>query len=289
MITIITGIPGAGKTSYMAKLAVDCILNCRADYLACKREFNTLNDTGCKLDLPPQKHLVYCDTSITYGRRYSSYDIDGFCIGVASPLFTTSRFIPPYSSIFLDEAQRYYDSRMSKYLREEVYRWYQLHRHGDYNVYMACQRLGNIDINLRAIAERFLVMDKVDVRSNEFGVVSRVTWNYHEFTSGDIAEKYQLASDNPEYAKMGIAVKESIDYNIFRCYNSKSARPVFYKNIINSNLPVDYYTEEGYQFTRESFVEFNNNHYFTAPLGFWKNTERDKKILKDLGVTNYDY
>ncbi len=288
MLIFITGIPGAGKSSYLAKLAVDYMLNGRAKYIECKREFNTLNNSGCALTLPPQKHLVYSDTSITYGRRYATYNIDGFWLGVAIPLFTTSSFIPPFSTIFLDEAQRYYDSRMSKYLREEVYRWYQLHRHGDYNVYMTCQRLGNIDINLRAIAERFLVMDKIEVRTNDFGVVSKITWCYHEFASGDIAEKYQLANDNLEYEKMGKIVKDSIDYDIFSCYNSKSARPVFYKNIINYNMPIDYYTEQGYQFTRESFVSYNNSHYFTAPLGFWKNPERDKKVLKDLGV-NYDY
>lgn len=286
MLTCICGIPGAGKTSYLAKLAIDCIINGRADFLLCKREFQVLNQTGFNLNLAPQKHLTFCDTPIHFGRKLNTYYVDGFSIGLSNPFFDTT-FIPPYAHIFLDEAQRYYDSRMSRYLRDDVYHWYQLHRHNDYNVYLACQRLGNLDINIRSIAQRFLVMDKLEVKKNEYGFIEKCIWTMTEFGDCDIAEKYQTASEKSEFLKYGKQIKDSCDFNIFECYNSKSNRPIFYQNVYNTGI--DYYTEEGYQFTMDSFVNFNNNHYFTAPLGFWKNAERDKQILKQLGVINYGY
>ena len=286
MITCICGIPGAGKTSYLAKLAIDCMINGRSDFLSCKREFEMLNQTGFDLNLAPQKHLVFCDTPIHFGRKLSTYHIDGFGIGLSNPFFNTT-FLPPYSHIFLDEAQRYYDSRMSRYLRDDVYHWYQLHRHNDYNVYLACQRLANIDLNIRGIAQRFLVMDRLEFKKNEYGIISSCKWYMTEFTSCDVAEKYQVADDKSDLSKYGKQITDSFDFNILACYNSKSNRPVFYQNVYNTG--VDYYTEDGYQFTRDSFVEFNNTHYFTAPHGFWKNSERDKEILKSLGVANYGY
>ncbi len=284
MLTCICGLPGAGKSTYLAKIAIECMINGRVDFLSCKREFIQLNSTGFNLDLAPQKHLVFCDTPIHFGRKLKTYYIDGFSIGLDNPFFDTT-FIPPYSHIFLDEAQRYYDSRMSRYLRDDVYHWYQLHRHNDYNVYLACQRLANIDLNIRGIAERFLVMDKVEFTKNEYGIITKSKWHMTEFASCEIAEKYQTSNDNKDLAKYGKKITDSFDFNILSCYNSKSNRPVFYQNVYNSG--VDYYTEDGYQFTRDSFVEFNNTHYFTAPRGFWKNAERDKGILKELGVINY--
>ena len=285
MITFICGIPGAGKTSYLANLAIREMINGRINYLNCKRDFKLLNESGFNLNLPPLKHLVYCDTSIHFGKKYYSYFCDGFSIGLPNPFFETD-FIPPYSKIFLDESQRYYDSRMSKYLRDDVYKWYQLHRHNDYDVYLACQRLGNIDLNIRSIGERFLIMDKISVIKNEYGFITNVLWFFTEFNSCEIAEEYQLSNNKSNYEKYGKKLIDTCNFNIFSCYNSKSNRPLFYQNVYNSDI--DYYLDSGYQFTLESFVNFNNTHYFTAPKGYWKNAERDKLILKSLGVNYAD-
>ena len=289
MIIFITGIPGAGKTSYLSKLAIEYMQNGYANYYSCKREFNDLNNTGCALELPPQKHLVYSDIPIHYGKRLQTYDLNGFRIGLRSPLFPNPQFFPPYSTLFVDEAQRYYDSRISKYLRKEVYSWYQFHRHMDYDIYLACQRLGNIDINIRTIAERFLVMESLDFKTNKFGMIEQCIWTFREFTSCDMAEQYMLAKDKGEVSDLGTKCIDTCDYNILNCYNSKSCRPFFYDSIIRENTPVEYYTEDGYKFTRESLVNFNDTHYFVAPQGYLINYERDKKILEKLGVKDYVY
>lgn len=282
MITMICGVPGAGKSSYMAYLAVQSMLDGGTNYRACKRELLQLNESGTQYAPPPQHHCVYSDNSVHFGRRLRTYWLDGFTIGLANPFFA-STFLPPYSAVFLDEAQRYYDSRMSRYLRDEVYHWYQFHRHMDYSVYLACQRPANIDVNIRALAERVIVLEQCKTTENDYGQVCKVVWLGREFASADSAESYLLNSDKCDTGK---EFRAECDFDIFSCYNSKSCRPAFYAD--NYYTKIDYYTEQGYEFTLSSFVEYNANHYFTAPQGYWKNPTRDKELLTQKGAYNGD-
>lgn len=283
MITIICGIPGAGKTCKLTHFIVQRMLeNGLEDYLNLKREINQLSKGGfSNLELPPQRHLCYADYDVRVNNRLQAYYIDGFQLALPNPYFETAN-IPPYSTIFLDEAQKYYDSRMSKYIREEVYRWFQLHRHNDYNIYMACQRLGNIDLNIRGIAERFIVVDNLVVKEDNYGRVVKLKWTAREFFSCDTAESYMLAREKKENVDIGKVVEYETDLPIFNYYDSKGCRPAFYAGKYNQGF--DYFTEEGYQFTLESYVEFNNKHYFVAPRGYYKNAEYDKQILKNIGA-----
>ena len=278
MITIIVGFPGAGKTAKLTHYIYEKILNDSfLDYRNSRREIETLSRGGfSNLIPPPQRHLCYCDYSVKIGRKFSTYYVDGFSIGIPNPFFKTTVF-PPYSTIFLDEAQRYYNSRMSMYLREEVYIWYQLHRHNHYNIFMCCQRLGNIDVNIRALAEKIIVLDELKIEENKWGYVSKMQWKGRFFNSCDSAESYCLSRENGSIANIGQPFEEKTDICVFDFYDSFGHKPAFYNGVYNQGF--DYYTEEGYQFTLDSFVEFNNVHYYVAPRGYWKNSTYDKQML----------
>lgn len=282
MVTIICGYPRAGKSAEATRMVVEKILNDSfEDYSNCKREILQLKAGGfTNLELPPQRHLCFTDYRVKINKRLQTYYVDGFKIGLPNPFFETTLF-PPYSTIFLDEAQRYYDSRMSKYLRPEVYNWFQLHGQNHYNVVLVCQRLANIDVNIRALAERIIVVEKLDFKHDKFGRITKMTWTEREFSSPDTAESYQLAKEKSEICKLGKEVVNSTNLPIFNYYDSFGNRPAFYEGQYHKGF--DYYTEQGYQFTLESFVEYNNNHYYTAPAGYWKNPEQDKKILAKYG------
>lgn len=283
MITIIIGIPGSGKTAHECYLLVQQMIEKgRQDYVNCCKEIRKLNDGGFnRLSPPPFKHVCYSDFKVKVNSMYQSMYIDGFKIGMPNPYFETT-FIPPYSTIFLDEAQRYYNSRMSKYLREEVYTFYQLHRHNHYNIFMNCQRVGNIDVNIRCLAERVLLIEKIDCHKNDWGIVDKITWTIREFSSCDTAEQFMLAKERQVYSNLGRVYDVSTNLNIFSFYNSHSMQPAFYE--FNYDREFDYYTEDGYAFTLQGFVDFNSAHYYVAPKGYWKNIDYDKQILKNLGV-----
>lgn len=283
MITIICGLPGAGKTCKLTHFIVERMLEYGfEDYLKLKCEINKLSKGGfLNLELPPQRHLCYADYSVRINNRLQTYYVDGFQLALPNPYFETAN-IPPYSTIFLDEAQKYFDSRMSKYIREDVYRWFQLHRHNDYNVFLACQRLGNIDLNIRSIAECFIVINDLVVKEDFYGRVVKLKWTARQFFSCDTAESYMLAREKKENIEIGMAVEFETDLPIFNYYDSKGCRPAFYAGKYSQGF--DYFTEDGYQFTLESYVEFNNKHYFVAPRGYYKNAEYDKQIMKNLGA-----
>ena len=282
MITIITGVPGAGKTWKLVCCFVEQVLKHGfEDWQNCKREIKMLSAGGFEqLEPPPQKHCCYADFNIHIGKRIQNYYINGFNLGMPNPFFPTI-FIPPYSTIFLDEAQKYYDSRMSKYIRPEVYQWFQLHRHNHYNIYMACQRLGNIDLNIRALAEQIIVMESLEFKKDKYGRIFNFNATARLFSSSDTAESYMLSKERNEFKDVGTKIEFKENLPIFNFYDSYGQKPAFYD--CNYNRPFDYYTEDGYQFTLESFKEFNDVHYHVAPQGYYKNTEYDKKVLESLG------
>lgn len=278
MITIIVGTPGAGKTAKLTHFIYEKIISDSfSDLHEARKELSKLSCGGFQnIELPPQRHLVYADYPVKIGRRISAYYVDGFSIGMPNPFFKTT-LLPPYSTIFLDEAQRYYNSRMSRYLREEVYLWYQLHRHNHYHVFMACQRLANIDINIRSLAERIIVIDSIECHESEWGFVDHIEWKGRQFSSPDSAETYCLAKESGKNCEMGQPYYCETDVCVFDFYDSYGNKPMFYNQIYAQGF--DYYTDEGYAFTLDSFIEFNNRHYYSAPAGFWKSPEFDKRIL----------
>lgn len=279
MITIICGDPGKGKTALMTYFAIQKMLyqGWELYWQSCRR-IDTLKQGGfTSLDYLPQKHTVYADYMILNKYPHiQSYYVDGFSIALPNPFFDTA-FFAPYSQIFLDEAQKYYDSRMSKYIRECVYRFYQLHRHNHLDIYMTCQRLGNIDVNIRAISETIIVVEDLKLEKDSWERIVKMTWNVKRFDSLAAAEKYVDNGTKSESMK-----EETITYDgcIFDYYNSFSNEAVFYDG--NYNRPFDCFTEEGYVCTVESFVKYNSNHMYYAPVGYWKNEKRDSEILKKL-------
>lgn len=272
-LVAIVGKTGSGKTAMLSKFLTDTITNNQADYRRAKREILGLQSNGFNnLELPPQKHICFSDFDYKLNKRFSSYKIDGYKIGLENKYFKTIKF-PVGSSIFLDEAQRYFDSRMSFFLREEVYRWFQLHRHNDYKVYMTAQRLANIDVNIRALLEKIIVIDSLDFQYDEYGFIVKMIWSCHEFTAPDIAEKYQMACESGEKTTLGKKVTYTYNGNVFNYYNSFSNKFVFYDSSHSKYdlLEYDYYTEQGYCFTKQGIKDFNTKNYFVAPKGYYKN------------------
>lgn len=280
MITIICGEPGNGKTALMTYFAVQKMTEEGYDYWtsSCNR-INELYTGGFNnLRYLPQFHTVYSDYVIkNEWLNVQSYYCDGFKVGLPNPFFDTM-FFAPYSQIFLDEAQKYYDSRMSKYIRECVYRFYQLHRHNHLDIYMTCQRLGNIDLNIRDIARRIIYVEKLDITKDDFGRIIKLQWHTVEFSCLKYAEAY-LDNNN----KSVEFDKKTYEYegNIFDYYGSYSNEPVFYDGNYERNY--DSRLEDNYGVSVEDFSKFNAEHMYYAPKGYWKNDKEDKNILKERG------
>lgn len=281
MITIIIGEPGQGKTALMSYFAYQkMVFEGLANWLESCKKIESLKQGGFNhLTYLAQRHTVYTDYELTSGFiGLRSYYVDGFSIALPNPFFKTA-FLAPYSHVFLDEAQKYYDSRMSKYLRECVYRFYQLHRHNHLNITMTCQRLGNIDLNIRQIAGKIILVEDLKLTKDDWGYIRKMEWTTKEFNSLSSAESF---IEHGTICKTMQTIKYEFNGDIFQYYNSYGNEPAFYDG--NYNRSYDCYTEEGYSCTVDSYMKYNHNHMYVAPTGYWKNEKRDAEIIKSLGV-----
>lgn len=281
-ITIIAGNPGTGKTLLMSYFQAKKMLeDDYSDYVESTYEIEELKAGGFSfLETPPQPHLCYSDYRFEVSDYLKSYAVDGFKFMLPNPYVKDTVFAPPYSSFFFDEAQRYWDSRMSRYLREEVYRLFQIHRKYHWNIYMTCQRLGNIDLNIRGIADLFIVCESCEIKEDKYGFVKQITWKTRQFNSPEVAENYMLAKEKNENSKLGKEVIITTKLPVTEYYDSYDCKPLIYNTNYYKNY--DYYSDTGYEMTLSSFVEYNNTHYFIAPQGYWKNEIYDKKIQKEM-------
>lgn len=241
MIVLICGHPGFGKTTFLGFLSMeDMTINARSRYLSACNEINTLNSQGLNLSYPPYNHLVYgnfwCESHIFGFAPRTIMDFDGTDFGLLDREHKT-KFIPPYSSIFLMEGQSFLDSRKSRYFRASVSRAYEIHRHYDLNIYLDCQRATLIDLNVRGISERIIECYKqCKIEFDSLGIMKKITWYLREFNSSEEYDKYLESGRNLKNYKQ---YSKSYCGNIGKCLNTKQNRALFYENVKNEDFCYD--------------------------------------------------
>lgn len=201
MITIICGDPGAGKTALMTYFALD-FLHYDTDYTSCLSKIENFNARGFTLSTP--KHLVFTDWKVTCNPKANdevqSYFCNGFYLGMPNNQHPTM-FLPPYSKVFLSEAQRYYNSRNYASLSDFVSQLYEQHRHWGMQIFLDCQRSTLIDLNIRGIAARILYVEKLLHDIDCYGRIVSSTWKCRQFDSIYDFDNY-LQSSNRDLGKV---------------------------------------------------------------------------------------
>jgi zona occludens toxin (predicted ATPase) len=125
-------------------------------------------------------------------------------------------YFPPYSKIFLEEAQRYYDSRQSATFPEFVSRAYEMHRHYGLDIYMDVQRVGLIDKNIRELCRNFIEVQSMQNQVDNMGYITQTVFKCREFKKWTDVNEYlnsgaETTYTETEYVNQG---------NIFDCFNS---------------------------------------------------------------------
>ena len=223
-ITVVFGEPGVGKSSlcsYIAKTlyttsGVRILRNSisKINYLNTKKEYNLT---------PPNRIPFYSDHEITfksgYKKTYSTYFINGFYMALENNNFD-SIYIPPCSKVFLSEVQRYYDSRKSSEkdkTPDSISRFYEMHRHYDLDFWLDLQRVKLLDLNIRELANKFILVKRLKNVTNSLGVIIQNVWDTYEFSCWNDLEKY-LDKGTPTFVKNRYINKG----NIFKTFNSCS-------------------------------------------------------------------
>lgn len=263
MITLIWGLPRAGKTALMTSIAVSHMRGVQAykDLRVGMPLLKKLNAGGYGYSLP-YKHLVFSDYAISLpGGKIQSHETDGWRVGLPDPNFRTD-FLPPGAFIFLDEAQKYYNSRNGQKMSDRVSRFYELHGHFQYTVYLASQRPKLIDLNIRELANE--VIEVVTLKHKyDYGRIVRSEWTCNRYDNAARAISYIEGGKVGQY---GERVKFVYEGNIFRRYDSRGQYPAFLDGRSEHSFDVRDFMTPGY--SPPEIKAYNYKHSYKTPPGF---------------------
>lgn len=226
----------------------------RSDLRKLSSMVSQLNAGGFHLSVPTD-HLVYSDyTIVTRRGSVRNKEVDANDIGLPNDERRMS-FQPPYSHIFLDEAQGAFDSRKYRTFKDYVSRYFEYHGHIHLDLYLAAQRQTLIDKNIRELSCR--VLEVVDLKHvYDYNVLVRSIWTCHEFTHSSEASKYvegaAAAFNTVQYVHEG---------DIFRHYDSFGKKLAFFKDRYNTDF--DLASSREYRLTVKDTEMFNAAHPFS--------------------------
>lgn len=167
MITGVFGLPGAGKSTFLAACACDALAgrDITVGHLLWKTKLNSQT----------KYEKVYCNFPI-----YGTYQFNFDDLGVK--LFENCL-------ILIDEIMLLCDSRNWKTFSENVKSFIALHRHYNVDIIYCSQRYNDCDIKIRALTQQFCLMEKQ-------GQYTKITplIMYQRVQMGSISEGYEMAA-----------------------------------------------------------------------------------------------
>ena len=267
MIRIISGEPGAGKTALMTCHAEPHLKGTQAhrDVVLCNKLLAPLNAGGFSYTAPSD-HVTFADYTVMTGPNgcITNYECNGFNLGLFNDSHPTM-FLPPASHIFLDEAQKYFNSREKAQLADFVSRFYELHRHYRLNITISVQRPKLIDLNIRELAAEVIYVEELEHEKSG----RRVTcsqWTCYEWDNVAAAIAYIEGGKNKALA--GDKVRFEYSGNIFKHYDSYAFFPAFLKGYEDEKFNLRHAIPTGY--TRAEVEDFNDQHDYTVPETYYK-------------------
>jgi len=270
MITVIYGDPGVGKDSLMSAMIHDIYFNEWVDMMHLTYDLiDEANETRLVPLSYPKKAPIYTDFDVKihigFEKYYKPYFINGYYFGLRNNDLPVIPVVPG-AKIFLTEVQRYYDSRKNATLPDFVSRAYEMHRHPYYDIYLNLQRLSLLDLNIRDISGRFILLEKLTHKYNDVGEIISSRWVGKEFKSHEDCTAYIETG-----RKCYIPFEYNFDGNVFDLYDSFSNKDKY--------LPVDgedfLFLEHGVDVPPE---DPNAKYYdFLMPDGYRSKNGKSKK------------
>lgn len=222
----------------------------------------------------PDRHLVFSDYPIQYWALNcaprESYLASGFKLGLPNRQYRDIMLVPPGSQIHLSEGQRYFNSRMSRFLADFISRYYEMHRHYNLNIFIDVQRAQLIDLNLREIAGRFIEVQSLKHKFAVNGQIKSSVWITREFDSSFELDRY---FESGKSANMGKVLKYKFNGCIFDFYNSENCFPAFFANT-DKYIDFTYLQHRHVNYTIEDFAYYNAYLGSEVPKGYYKSYEK---------------
>lgn len=273
MITIVFAPPRTGKTCFMTHVANTYAFD-RKRNNAMQQELRQKIDSGFSAIKTIPQHCVSANYDIVLRKfRYSprlSRRINPFRLGFANS-YVSVHFNLPYEAIFIQEAQKYLNSRMSAYFPDWQSRWYEQHGHNNLDIWLDTQRPMLIDVNIRELAA-FIEIIKLDIQYDRLGQPCRLQWLIRHIPNSQLFDRYM--SSGKKDSDCYIEEVVTADYNVFRCYDSRSCKPKFYSGHFDSDI--DYAAAEPTEDSIDGYIKFLREFDDELPDNYYKKRS-DKK------------
>ncbi|MDE7162746.1 MAG: hypothetical protein K2O44_01530 [Clostridia bacterium] len=275
MITIIFAPPRTGKTCFMTHMANICAFD-RQRNNAMQQELEQKIANGFSALKTIPQHCVSANYDIILRKfRYSprlSRRINPYRLGFTNSFVKPVHFNFPYEAIFISEAQKYLNSRMSSYFPDWQSRWYEQHGHNNLDIWLDTQRPMLIDVNIRELA-RFIEIVKLDIKYDRLGQPCRLQWLIRVIPNSQMFDRYMSSGkkDKDCYTEEVITA----DYNVFRCYDSRACKPMFYAGHFDEDI--DYNPAEPTEESLDGYIKFLTDFDDELPDNFYiKRSEKSK-------------
>lgn len=261
-VNIIFAPPRMGKTSFMVAL----LNHFTFDKLRRKQQRFAVNmlRLGSFTVVTPR-----CPTCSNFDIEYKKFrhsriktrKINPFKLGFFNGKVKT-HFVAPYDVFGITEAQKPFNSRMSKKYPDWQSRFYEQCGHNNLLFFLDCQRPKLIDVNVRELAKfiEIVHLEKV-YKDNK---IVRLIWTINVIDNSSLLDNYLSNGKNLNFPQYNVAV----DYNVFEQYNSRSSKPLFFEG----HFEEDFVSEEfeDVEPTKESFQKFLETSKDDMPKGFYK-------------------
>jgi len=269
-ICIIFGKPRKGKTAFMSYIA-EQIMHSKKRYLKMCREIHTMHNIGKFPHKRTPLHCLVSNYTITrtrpMHRRKINRKINPYRLGFANQ-FVETHLLEPYTGICVTEGQKYWNSRMSSYLPDWQFRFFEQLGHMNYNMFIDVQRMKLIDVNIRDISY-FIEIRKMKKIKDQYNRVIGIKWLIRKFEDSDSVETY-LASGRRDKTCYTEHVYTA-DFNVLGIYNSKNCKPKFYDGHMNHNSEYDTKDDVITGETFDDYLRYLRKNDDELPYNFYKN------------------
>ena len=239
-----------------------------------EQEILSKNANGFNLTIP--KHCVSSNYAITFHkfgyRQRQSRIINPFRLGFDNT-FVKTHFNIPYEVIGITEAQKYLNSRMSKYFPEWQSRWYEQHGHNNLDIFLDTQRPMLIDVNIRELAS-FIEIIQLKLRYDKYNRVKCLKWRIRKIENSQLFDKYMASGkkDRSCYTEETVIA----NYNVFSLYDSQSCKPKFYAGHFDQDF--DYTESKTTENTLQGYLEYLKDNDDELPQNYYIGRKSNAKL-----------
>ncbi len=276
IIHILFGEQRTGKTLYLAYKAITEAYDVNR-LNRCHAKIDSLNTIGYNFSKP--RHLCFSDFDIEihhWGKAPDiNYWIDGFYLGLPHHVVKNQKLtyrtlnIPPFVNLYLDEGNKYFDSRNKEIMPDFRKRWVELMGQWGLTLTMVCHRPMLVDVCIRDLAD-FRQFLKTEFTYDCFGNIRTAKIFTRYFPTNKDFEAFlngNIITDN--------VIEEAIDIDCFlpglnipKYYNTEFYSPAFLRFCENKDFDL---LQKTHDFNSiEDVQKFNKQFNYSVPKGLYE-------------------